>query len=76
MSTVKNIGSVIAELRKQKGVTQESLAKAVGVSAQAVSKWERGITYPDITFLPCLAEILECTTDDFFILLFEKGFFC
>lgn len=65
MSTVKNIGSVIAELRKQKGVTQESLAKAVGVSAQAVSKWENG-GVPDIELLPVIADYFEVTLDELF----------
>ena len=65
MSTVKNIGSVIAELRKKKGVTQESLAKAVGVSAQAVSKWENG-GVPDVELLPVIADFFEISVDELF----------
>ena len=43
------IGSKIAELRKAKGMTQEQLALALGISAPAVSKWETDNSYPDIT---------------------------
>ncbi|MDD5018687.1 MAG: helix-turn-helix transcriptional regulator, partial [Eubacteriales bacterium] len=50
-----NIGSVIAAKRKQKGLTQEELARFACVSKPAVSKWESGQTYPDITLLPILA---------------------
>ena len=57
------IGEVIYSLRKKKGTTQEQLANAVGVSTPAVSKWESGITYPDITLLPSIARYLETTID-------------
>lgn len=53
----------IAELRKEKGVTQDELAKFVGVSYQAVSKWETGLTYPDITLLPKLSEFFGVSID-------------
>ena len=49
------IGSNIKRLRKEKGVTQEQLAEAMNVSCAAVSKWERGETYPDISLLQPLA---------------------
>ena len=49
------IGSNIKRLRKEKGVTQEQLAEAMNVSCAAVSKWERGETYPDIMLLQPLA---------------------
>ena len=39
----------------------------LGVSAQAISKWEREECYPDITFLPELAALLLCRVDDFFV---------
>lgn len=65
MSNVKNIGSVIAELRKKNGVTQEGLAKAVGVSAQAVSKWENG-GVPDVELLPEIANFFEVSVDILF----------
>ncbi len=62
MSTEK-IGEQISLLRKTKGITQSELGERIGVSFQAVSKWERGETLPDITLLPDLAKILETTVD-------------
>ncbi|MBQ8914780.1 MAG: helix-turn-helix transcriptional regulator, partial [Clostridia bacterium] len=47
-------------------ITQEMMAKRLGVSPQAISKWEREECYPDITFLPTLAAVLSCTVNDFF----------
>ena len=58
-----NIGSVIASARREKGLTQEALAGTVGVSSAAVSKWETGASYPDITLLPPLARALGLTVD-------------
>ena len=52
------IGETIAALRRQRGITQEALAGAVGVSAAAVSKWETGKGYPDISLLPALSDSL------------------
>ncbi|MDD3213827.1 MAG: helix-turn-helix transcriptional regulator [Eubacteriales bacterium] len=57
------IGSVITEKRKVKGITQEQLATVVGVTTSAVSKWETGSTYPDITLLSPLARALDTTVD-------------
>lgn len=57
------IGPTIARLRRERGVTQEQLAAAVGVSAPAVSKWETGQSYPDITLLPPLARFFGVTVD-------------
>ena len=57
------IGENIRMLRKARGVTQEQLAEAAGVSFQAVSKWENGITLPDITLVPVLAAYFGVTTD-------------
>ena len=54
----KTLGARIAELRKEKGLTQEELAKQLGISSQAVSKWEKDISCPDIMILPSLAKIL------------------
>lgn len=59
------IGSIIAELRKSKGATQEELGNAVGVSAQAVSKWETGGT-PDIELLPAIADYFGVSIDSLF----------
>ena len=58
------IGTRIAALRKSRGMTQEELAEKLGVSGQAVSKWENDISYPDILMLPKLAEIFGVTTDE------------
>ena len=57
------LGQRIALLRKQKGLKQESLAELLGISAQAVSKWENDQTCPDISLLPNLAELLGTSID-------------
>ena len=58
------IGKRIALLRKEKGLTQEDLANAMGVSPQAVSKWENDQTCPDISALPKLARLFDVTVDE------------
>ncbi len=57
------IGSNIKRLRTEKGVTQEQLAEAMNVSCAAVSKWERGETFPDITALQPLAFYFSVSLD-------------
>ena len=57
------IAENLKTMRKNKGWTQEEVAEAIGVSAQSVSKWERGDTYPDITLLPSLANLYKVSTD-------------
>ena len=52
-----SVGGFIAELRKEKGLTQAELAERVGVTGGAVSKWERGLCYPDIETVGRLAEV-------------------
>lgn len=64
MENKETLGKRIAQLRKEKGLTQEQLAEKVGVSAQAVSKWENDLSCPDITILPLLADILGVTVDE------------
>ena len=58
------IGKRIALLRKEKGLTQEELASHMGVSPQAVSKWENDQTCPDISALPKLARLFDVTVDE------------
>lgn len=57
------LGKRIGMLRREKGLKQEDLAEALGVSAQAVSKWENDQTCPDISLLPKLAKLLGVTVD-------------
>ena len=57
------LGKRIKELRIENNLTQEELAEQLGVSFQAVSRWENDLTYPDITLLPILANMFDVTTD-------------
>lgn len=57
-------GSMVAELRKEKGMTQADLAEKMGITDKAVSKWERDLSYPDIASIPRLAEILGVSVDE------------
>lgn len=60
------VGEKIKEYRKANHLSQSAFGNLIGVSAQAVCKWEQKLTYPDIFTLPHLARILECNTDDFY----------
>lgn len=60
---MKMVGAQIARLRKEKGLTQNDLGDRLGVSFQAVSKWERGETLPDTAILLDLANALETSVD-------------
>jgi len=53
----------LRKYRLLKDLTQEDMASYLGITAQSVSKWERGESYPDITFLPAIANILETSID-------------
>ena len=64
------LGANIAALRKAKGMTQEQLAAVLGISPQAVSKWETNTSYPDITLLCPLARALDTNVD--MLLNYEK----
>ena len=57
-------GSFIASLRREKGMTQKELASLLGVSDKAVSKWERGESYPEVTLFPALGAVLGVTADE------------
>ena len=57
------IGNFISQKRKELGYTQQNLADHLHISFQAVSRWEKGTAAPDISLLPSLASILNCSTD-------------
>jgi len=52
-------GQLITELRKEKGLTQKQLAEILNVTDKAVSKWERGLSFPDISMLEPLSSVLD-----------------
>lgn len=64
-------GKKIAELRKEKGLTQKDLAEKLNVTDKAVSKWERGINFPELTVMEKLAKALDTTVVD--LLSLEKA---
>lgn len=59
-----NLGNNISERRRAKGLTQEELAIKLGVSPQAVSKWENNLSCPDISLLPSIANIFGVSVDE------------
>ena len=67
--TIKRIivSQKVKSFRRENRLTQEQFAASLGFSPQTISKWEREECYPDITFLPTLAETLGCTVNDFFV---------
>lgn len=58
------IGERIKKFRKERDLTQEEVASHLGISFQAISKWERGDGYPDISTLPALANYFQVTVDE------------
>jgi len=58
------IGKLIKELRKKKGLTQQELGDKLGIGFRSVSKWERGITLPDITIINEVSKILGISSDE------------
>ena len=70
MITILNYHIVIADkikaYRIENNLSLKEFGKLIGVSAQAVYKWEQNTCYPDIISLPIIAQILKCSTDDFF----------
>ncbi|MDR1464472.1 MAG: helix-turn-helix domain-containing protein [Oscillospiraceae bacterium] len=62
----ETMGTRIKSWRKAKSLTQEQLAESLGVSCQAVSKWETGITSPDIGMMPALADFFRVSIDQIF----------
>jgi transcriptional regulator with XRE-family HTH domain len=64
MKSNESMANFILELRKSKNMTQKQLAEKLNVTDKAISKWERGLGYPDITILSSLADILGVTTNE------------
>ncbi len=58
------IGENLKRLRREKDLTQEELSAHLGISFQAISKWERGESYPDITILPALSNYFKVSIDE------------
>ena len=67
---MENVNIVLAanilKYRKKSGLSQDELAQKLGVTFQAVSKWENAKAAPDITFLPIMADIFGCYIDELF----------
>ena len=61
-----HMGENIAALRRAAGLTQELLAERLGVTSQAVSKWERQLSCPDVSLLPAMAEVFGVGIDELF----------
>ena len=57
------IGEVIRKYRKEKNMTQEEMAKRLGITAPAVNKWEHGISQPDISLITPVARLLGITLE-------------
>ena len=58
------IGTIIKELRGEHNITQDTLAAAIGVTPQAISRWESENGYPDIEILPALADFFSVSIDE------------
>lgn len=63
----QKLGNFISELRKEKDLTQQELADELKLTDKAVSKWERGLSCPDISLLVPLSEILGVSVNEFFL---------
>lgn len=61
---LNKMGEIIAQKRKESGMTQAELAEYIGVSKPAVSKWESGYSLPDISLLPVLASFFDISIDE------------
>ena len=59
----KSVGATIAGLRKKQGLTQAALAARLGVTDKAVSRWENGQGYPDVSLFPVLSELFSVSVD-------------
>ena len=63
---MKTLGETIADLRRERVITQENLAGIIGISPQAISKWENNAAMPDIMLFPIIADTLGETIDGLF----------
>lgn len=77
---MNNIGKRIKQLRKENDLTQEKLADYLGISYKSVSKWETGITFPDLSMIVPISKLLGVSTDELLGVKNEvpderKGFF-
>ena len=63
---MKNFANIISQKRKELGLTQDALAEKLGITPQAVSKWENGVGLPDVTLFPAIAKVLGVSTDALF----------
>lgn len=63
-NSIYKLGRSIAEIRKKRGYTQKSFGEILDVNEKTISKWERGITAPDVTLLTSIADVLNVTVDE------------
>ena len=61
---INEFSEIFKRLRKEKHLTQEQIAEILGVSPQAVSRWENSATFPDVTLLPQIAGYFDTTVDE------------
>lgn len=66
----KKVGNTISKLRKKCGLTQQTLAQMLDVTDKAISRWENGLGYPDVTIFPRLADIFGVSID--YLMLGDK----
>ncbi len=66
MAGIENFGIIVLEARRKAGMTQEAFAGKLGITPQAVSKWENGLGYPDVTLFPEIAEVLGIPIESLF----------
>ena len=60
----RSFGAVLAALRKERGMTQLELAEKMGVTDRPCPKWERDLSYPDVSSIPKLAELFQVSVDE------------
>ena len=73
MAGIENFGIIVLEARRRLGMTQEAFAGKLGITPQAVSKWENGLGYPDVTLFPEIAEVLNIPIGRLFGIGAESG---